>query len=83
MSQVAATKEIDTLMISKFEKDERFPTRNQVEKLTLLFHFFHLPEKQLLVHAFIDKLIADLSNDPLTQKILKQSIRMLKTKNKE
>lgn len=79
LRQVAAATEVDTSMISKFEKGERFPTREQVEKLALLFH---LPEKQLLVHAFSDKLIADLSNEPLAQEILEQSIKKLKTKNK-
>jgi len=77
LRQVAAATEVDTSMISKFEKGERFPTREQVEKLALLFH---LPEKDLLVHA---KLIADLSNEPLAQEILEQSIKKLKTKNKE
>jgi transcriptional regulator with XRE-family HTH domain len=80
LRQVAAATEVDTSMISKFEKGERFPTREQVEKLALLFH---LPKKQLLVHAFSDKLIADLSNEPLAQEILEQSIKKLKTKNKE
>jgi transcriptional regulator with XRE-family HTH domain len=79
LRQVAAATEVDTSMISKFEKGGRFPTKEQVEKLAILFH---LSEKELLVHAFSEKLIADLSNEPLAQEILEQSIEKLKTKNK-
>lgn len=80
LRQVAAATEVDTSMVSKFENGERFPSREQVERLALLFH---VPEKQMLIQAFSDKLVSDLSNEPLAQEILEQSIKKLKNKNKE
>lgn len=75
LRQVAAAIEVDTSMVSKFESGERFPTREQIEKLAT---FFEMPEKDLLVEAFSDKLRYDLSEEPLAIEILKQTIKKLK-----
>ena len=53
LRQVAAAIEVDTSMVSKFESGERFPTREQIEKLAT---FFKVPEEDFLVEAFSDKL---------------------------
>lgn len=78
LRQVAAAIDVDTSMVSKFEKGERFPTREQIEKLAT---FFKVPEKDFLVEAFSDKLTYDLSEEPLAIEILKQAIQKLNLKS--
>jgi transcriptional regulator with XRE-family HTH domain len=78
LRQVAAAIEVDTSMVSKFESGERFPTREQIEKLAT---FFKVPEEDFLVEAFSDKLSYDLGEDPLATEILKQTIVKLKSIN--
>lgn len=78
LRQVAAAIEVDTSMVSKFESGERFPTREQIEKLAT---FFKVPEEDFLVEAFSDKLSYDLGEDPLALEILKQAIVKLKSIN--
>lgn len=80
LRQVAAAIEVDTSMVSKFENGERFPTREQIEKLAT---FFKVSEEDFLVDAFSDKLVYDFSEDPLAIKILKRTIKKLKSKNTE
>lgn len=80
LRQVAAAVDVDTSMVSKFENGERFPTREQIEKLAT---FFKVPEEDFLVEAFSDKLSYDLGEDPLALEILKQAIKKLKSKNIE
>lgn len=74
LRQVAAAIEVDTSMVSKFESGERFPTREQIEKLAT---FFKEPEEDFLVEAFSDKLSYDLGEDPLALEILKKAIEKL------
>ncbi|WP_271424780.1 helix-turn-helix domain-containing protein [Aequorivita sinensis] len=78
LRQVAAAIEVDTSMVSKFENGERFPTREQIERLAT---FFKVPEEDFLVEAFSDKLTYDLSEEPLAIEILKKTIQKLKSKN--
>lgn len=78
LRQVAAAVDVDTSMVSKFESGERFPTREQIEKLAT---FFKVPEEDFLVEAFSDKLSYDLGEDPLATEILKQTIVKLKSIN--
>lgn len=78
LRQVAAAIDVDTSMVSKFESGERFPTREQIEKLAT---FFKVPEEDFLVEAFSDKLSYDLGEDPLALEILKQTIVKLKSIN--
>jgi transcriptional regulator with XRE-family HTH domain len=78
LRQVAAAIDVDTSMVSKFEKGERFPTKEQIEKLAT---FFKVPENDFLVEAFSDKLTYDLSEEPLALEILKRTIQKLKSKS--
>lgn len=78
LRQVAAAIEVDTSMVSKFENGERFPTREQIQKLAT---FFKVPEEEFLVEAFSDKLSYDLGEEPLALEILKQTIVKLKSIN--
>lgn len=80
LRQVAAAVDVDTSMVSKFENGERFPTREQIEKLAT---FFKVPEDDFLIEAFSDKLTYDFNEEPLAIEILKQAIKKLKSKNIE
>ncbi|QAA81218.1 XRE family transcriptional regulator [Aequorivita sp. H23M31] len=80
LRQVAAAIEVDTSMVSKFENGERFPTREQIEKLAT---FFKVSEEDFLVDAFSDKLVYDFSEEPLALDILKQTVKKIKSKNKK
>lgn len=80
LRQVAAAIEVDTSMVSKFENGERFPTREQIEKLAT---FFKVAEEDFLVDAFSDKLVYDFSEEPLALDILKQTVKKIKSKNKK
>ena len=76
LRQVAAAVEVDTSMISKFENGERFPTREQIEKLA---SFFKVPEDDFLTEAYSDKLVYDFKEEPLAIEILKQTIKKMKS----
>lgn len=81
LRQVAAGIDVDTSMVSKFEHGERFPTREQIEKLAT---FFKVPEEDFLIEALSDKLRYDLSEEPLALEILKHTIKKLNaSKSKE
>lgn|SRR5690554_1713770 len=80
LRQVAAAIEVDTSMVSKFENGERFPTREQIEKLAT---FFKVSEEDFLVDALSDKLVYDFREDPLAVKILEQTTKKMKSKNIE
>lgn len=80
LRQVAAAIEVDTSMVSKFENGERFPTREQIEKLAT---YFKVSEEDFLVDAFSDKLVYDLSEEPLALDIIKQTLKKIKSKNKK
>ena len=77
LRQVAAAIEVDTSMVSKFENGERFPTREQIEKLAT---FFNGSEEDFLVDALSDKLVYDFIEEPLSIRILSKTIKKLKTK---
>lgn len=68
LRQVAAAIEVDTAMISKFEKGERKPTR---EQLINLAKAFDVDEKGLLLNYLSDKVAFDLQNEDFAQEALK------------
>lgn len=80
LRQVAAGIDVDTSMVSKLEHGERFPTREQIEKLAT---FFKVPEEDFLIEALSDKLRYDLSEEPLAVQILKKAIQKLKLNNNQ
>lgn len=77
LRQVAAAIEVDTSMVSKFESGERFPTREQIEKLAV---FFNVPEENFLIDAISDKLVYDFNEEPLALDILNLTIKKLSSK---
>ena len=57
LRKVAAELDIDQSLISKFEKGERKPTKEQLIKLA---DFYGLPKQELLINWFADKIIYEL-----------------------
>lgn len=68
LRQVAAGTEIDQAIISKFEKGERKPTREQVLRIA---KFFKLKTDELLVIWLSDRVAYDLQNEKNSRKVLR------------
>ncbi len=68
LRKVAAEVDIDQSLISKFEKDERKPTR---EQLTRLAKFYNIPEEELTINWYSDKIAEELKYAESTSEILK------------
>lgn len=68
LRQVAAKLDIDQALISKFEKGERQPTREQVESLASIYQ---IDCNELIISWKSDKIVYDLSNEDNSIQILK------------
>lgn len=80
LRQVSAGVDIDQAIISKFERGERKPTKEQVIKFAT---FFGLDEDKLIIAWLSDKLVYDLENESLAEEALKVAegkIQYLKSK---
>lgn len=67
LREVAAELGIDQAIISKFERGERKPTKEQVVKFA---HFFKLSESDLVVAWLSDKVILELKDEDLAEEAL-------------
>ena len=79
LRQVGAELDIDQAIISKFERGERKPTKEQVLKFAT---FFGIDQDELLVAWLSDKVVYDLENEILAEEALKvaeEKIQYLKT----
>ena len=77
LRQVAAELDIDQAIISKFERNERKPTKEQVIKFA---NFYKLDKETLLVEWLSDKVAYDLKDENLADKVLKLAEEKLKYK---
>lgn len=68
LRKVAAAVDIDQSLISKFEKDERKPTREQLNRLA---EFYQISESKLTVNWYSDKIAEELRYAELSSEILK------------
>lgn len=68
LRKVAAEVDIDQSLISKFEKNDRKPTMEQIKKLA---KFYELSESELLINWYSEKIADDLKYTELTTEILK------------
>lgn len=59
LRKVASELDIDQSLISKFEKGERKPTKEQLIKLA---EFYNLPKQDLLINWFADKIVYELKD---------------------
>lgn len=79
LRQVAAELDIDQAIISKFERNERKPTKEQVLKFA---KFYKLDKDELLVAWLSDRVVDDLQDENLADKALKAAEEKIKHKNK-
>lgn len=68
LRKVAAEVDIDQSLISKFEKNERKPTMEQVIRLA---KFYELSENDLIISWYSEKIAEDLKYTNSTSEILK------------
>jgi len=68
LRQVAASLEMDTALLSKFERDERFPKKEQIIAFAL---FYKIDSNQLLIEWLSDKLANELVNENIAIEALK------------
>ena len=68
LRKVAAEVEIDQSLISKFEKNERKPTKQQIVRLA---KFYKLSESELIINWFSEKIAEELKYTESTSEILK------------
>ena len=70
--QITIDVEVDTSMVSKFEKGERLPSREQVQKIAILFG---VPDDELIICSMSDKLATELIAEPLAAEIIKLTMQ--------
>lgn len=68
LRKVAAEVDIDQSLISKFEKNERKPTREQILRLA---KFYGLAESDLIINWYSEKIADELKYTESTAEILK------------
>jgi transcriptional regulator with XRE-family HTH domain len=68
---VAAAVEIDSTLLSKIERGERFPTEAQIAKFT---EYFGIPQEELAAKAIADRIISEYGH----QSAMLQAIKMVK-----
>lgn len=68
LRKVAAEVDIDQSLISKFEKNERKPTMEQIVRLA---KFYGLPENELMINWYSEKIAEELKYTESTSEILK------------
>lgn len=75
LREVAALIEVDTALISKMEKGDRKPTREQVEKLAVALELDH---DQLLTLWLSEKVYDDVKGEQQAQEALKLVLKRIK-----
>ncbi|WP_417557684.1 helix-turn-helix domain-containing protein [Mesoflavibacter zeaxanthinifaciens] len=68
LRKVAAEVDIDQSLISKFEKNERKPTKEQIIRLA---NFYGLSENDLIINWYSEKIAEELKYTESTSEILK------------
>ena len=83
LRKVAAVVDIDQSLISKFEKNERRPTMEQLKRLAI---FYSLSEEKLIINWYSEKIAEELKYSESSSVILKlaeEKINYYKAKNNE
>ena len=81
LREVASAINADTAMISKFEKGERKPTREQI---SLLAKALDIEERNILIAYLSDKVASDLANEDVAKEALRaaeKKINLFKKNN--
>jgi transcriptional regulator with XRE-family HTH domain len=77
LREVAASISIDPTLLSKIERDERLPTRQQVKALSA---FYKGAESSIVLAYLSDKLVNELKNEKLGLEAMKIAENKLKNK---
>ncbi len=78
LREVAASISIDPTLLSKIERDERMPTKEQIKSLSSFYK-----EKNSIIVAYLsDKLVIELQDEELALEALKMAESKLKNKAK-
>lgn len=77
LRQVAAEMNIDQAIISKFERNERKATKEQVLKFA---EFYNLNKETAIIEWSSDKIVYELQDEDLANKILKVAEQKIKNK---
>jgi transcriptional regulator with XRE-family HTH domain len=64
---VAAAIEIDSTLLSKFERGQRFPSMAQLARLAA---YFGMPADELVAHAIADRIVCEYGQQTTTQQAL-------------
>ncbi|KAB1159985.1 helix-turn-helix transcriptional regulator [Tenacibaculum aiptasiae] len=81
LRKVSAEVDIDQSLISKFEKSERKPTKEQLIRLA---NFYNLSEKELIINWYSEKIAQELKYTESSSEILKVAEEKIKYyKNQE
>jgi transcriptional regulator with XRE-family HTH domain len=75
LRKVSAEVDIDQSLISKFEKNERKPTKEQLIRLA---KFYNLSEKELLINWYSQKIADELKYTQATSEILRVAEEKIK-----
>jgi len=75
LRKVAAQVDIDQSLISKFEKNERKPTLEQIKRLA---KFYGLSESELLINWYSERIADELKYTQSTSEILKVAEEKIK-----
>ena len=79
LRQVAAELDIDQAIISKFEHGDRKPSKEQV---ILFAEFFKIDKEELLIAWLSDKVVYDLKDEILADKVLKVAEQKIQYKKR-
>lgn len=75
LRQVAAKLDIDTAILSKIERGERKPNREQI---LMLAEILELNKNELIIHFLSEKIACEIANEELGLQILKESEKKYK-----
>lgn len=79
LREVAASIAIDPTLLSKIERDERMPTRDQVQSLAA----YYKEEKNNIIIAYLsDKLVYEVQDEDLALRALQVAEEKIKYKRK-
>lgn len=67
LRQVAAEIEIDQALLSKIERNERMPTKDQIKRFS---KFFGIDENELLIAFLSDKLVYEVQDEEVALKAI-------------
>lgn len=70
LRQVAAALEMDTALLSKFERDERKPNKEQVLGFA---RYYNVNANELLLAWLSDKIVGEVQNEDLAKEALKEA----------